>query len=244
MKKSFLSVLLGAAVFFTAGQAHSQDKPVLNTAPPGTPVPTAPAPVATPVPTTPAPVTTPDRPSGLDLPSNRDAKVAGGGSSGISQKLFLYSGFGLGFSSSNNVSQFSFSISPSLGYRITDRLAAGPGISYSYNNYGLPAGYPGGDIKTNSVGVKAFAQFVVYQEFFIHGEYEVTRAQQLAIDPYGILTTSTKTVSSPLAGIGYRNQFSDRAAGDILVLYNFNETVFSIYPNPVIRFTFLFNLAR
>lgn len=242
MKKALFSLVVGAAVL-AASHIQAQDKPVLNTAPPGTP-PAAPAPAAPTAPTAPAPTVTPNKPSGLDLPSSRDARVAGGGSSGISQKLFLYSGFGLGFSSSGSVSQFSFSISPSLGYRLTDRLAVGPGISYSYNHYGLPAGFPGGDISTSSVGVKAFAQLVVYQEFFVHTEYEVTRAQQLAQDQYGILTTFTNTVSTPLAGIGYRNQFSDRAAGDILVLYNFNETVFSIYPNPVIRFTFMYNLGR
>ena len=54
----------------------------------------------------------------------------------------------------------------------------------------------------------------------------------------------SRSIESPLVGAGYRQQFSDRAAADILILYNFNDSFESLYPNPVIRFNFLFNIGK
>jgi hypothetical protein len=249
--KTQLFALLATAALLTAGTALAQDKPTLNTAPPGSPPPSQPAPV-TPAPAVPAPVQpapaaspTPSSPSGLELPSDRDVKQAGGGGSNqeMMRKLFIYSGFGLGYSSYAGFSQFNASISPALGYRVTDKFAVGPGISYTYNNYGFDgAGVP--SIATNSVGVKAFAQYIIYQEFLAHAEYEVTRAELLDYDQGNNLVKTRFTASTPLLGVGYRSQLGERAAADILLLYNFNSGYNSLYSNPVVRFNFLFNLGR
>jgi len=253
--KNQLFALLTTAALLTAGTALAQDKPTLNTAPPGTPPPqpVRPTPVeptpAVPAPVEPAPTAqpTPGSPSGLELPSDRDVRQAGG--SGAHQetmkRLFLYSGFGLGYASNQFYSQFNIGVSPALGYRVTDKFAIGPGISYTYNNYGFDgAGVP--SISTSSFGVKAFAQYIVYQEFLAHAEYEVTRAELLGVDSNGYLTGGkvSRTATSPLLGIGYRSQLGERAAADILLLYNFDSSYNSLYSNPVIRFNFLFNLGR
>ena len=256
MKKLLFLLLLGAATCGLGQRAQAQDKPVLNTAPPGAPVPAPTAPPDAPVPTAPpvaapapapvapAPQPTPDRPSGLDLPSDRDARAAGGGPSSLSDKLFIYSGFGLNFGSYNGYSQFFFSISPAVGYRLTDRIAIGPGISYAYSKYSFPANNP--DINTSNIGVKVFGQARVVDQFYAHLEYELTRAQLLAVDNNGYLTggTVSKLYETPLAGVAYRQQFSDRAAVDALLLYNFNGGFNSLYSNPVFRICFLFNLGR
>ncbi|GAA4358358.1 hypothetical protein GCM10023185_23970 [Hymenobacter saemangeumensis] len=255
--KNLLFPLLTASTMLLAGTALAQDKPALNTAPPGTATPppaqqpaqppvqqTAPAPGAAPLP---APTT--DKPSGLDLPSNRDARAAGGSSSELSRKLFIYSNFGLGFNAVNGISQFNFSIAPALGYRISERFALGPGISYSYLNYSVPdnfviRGTNSNSISTSNIGVKAFAQYIFYKEFFAHAEYELTRAELLAEDASGNLSKIRKMIGTPLLGAGYRQQFSERAAADIVLLYNFDNTLYSLYSNPVFRFSFLFNLGR
>jgi hypothetical protein len=245
--KNQLFALLTTAALLTAGKALAQDKPALNTAPPGAPQPAPPTPVQ-PTPTVPAPVEpapaaqpTPGSPSGLELPSNRDARQAGGGGGNqeTMRRLFIYSGFGLGYSSNQYFSQFNASISPALGYRVTDKFAVGPGISYTYNNYGFDGiGVP--NISTSSVGIKAFAQYIIYHEFLAHAEYEVTRAELLNSD----LEKTRFTASTPLLGVGYRSQLGERAAADILLLYNFNSGYNSLYSNPVVRFNFLFNLGR
>ena len=262
MKRHLLPLLLLAGIAgFSSLSVQAQDKPVLNTAPPGLPPPpppvrrTEPAP-AQPAPAAPAPAQepvaqpSPDRPSGLDLPGTREARAKA--AEAANTKMFVYTGFSLGYNSyfagNAQVSQFVIGASPAIGYRINDRLAAGPGISYSYSNYSVDYGTntAGGSLQSNNYGVKAFAQYRVYDQFFVHGEYEVTRARVLEYDASNNPTGGKleRTVESPLAGVGYRQQFSDRAAADILLLYNFNDTFESLYPNPVIRFNFLFNIGR
>ncbi|QKG52146.1 outer membrane protein [Hymenobacter sp. BRD67] len=153
---------------------------------------------------------------------------------------------GLGYSSLYGFSNFNLSVSPALGYRVTDRLSIGPGISYAYNYYGQNNGNgTSNSVSTSSFGVKVFAQLMVIDHFFLHAEYESTKAEFLVVDQYNnYVGTVSRQVQTPLAGIGYRSQISSRAAADIVVLYNFQDNYNSIYPNPVIRFNFLFNIGR
>lgn len=268
MKRLLVPFLLGAVALLAPGRSLAQQKPVLNTAPPGT-RPAAPAadtanvaptiPVYTPAtrPTYTPPVQqapadvqpSQNSPSGLELPGREQARKAAQQHADQYTKLFVYSGIGLGYSSIYGYSNFNFSISPALGYRVTDRLSIGPGISYAYNYYGVSNGYgsnsTSSSISTSSFGAKVFGQFMVIDNFFIHAEYESTRAQFLLVDQNNNYQgTVTRTVQTPLAGIGYRSQISNRAAADIVLLYNFQDNYNSIYPNPVIRFNFLFNIGH
>ncbi|MCB2410035.1 hypothetical protein [Hymenobacter lucidus] len=255
----FLLAVSGATLGTAQAQTDSTrtTKPQLNTAPPGavTPRPTQPVQrPAVPVPAPPPagqdlPQPTSDSPSGLSFPK---------GTSKAEQpkpvyKYFLYGNVGLGYSTVNTqfgqIGQLSASIGPSIGYRITDKFAVGPGISYTYNNYYFEGGTR---LKRNSFGLKAFAQYIVYKEFFIHAEYEATKAESFDLVPVsptmvGILPT-TRNYRTPLLGLGYRSNLSERFAADIVVLYNFNNgynsdgTPLSQYGQPVIRFNFLYNL--
>ncbi|WP_143436403.1 hypothetical protein [Hymenobacter crusticola] len=243
-------------------------KPQLNTAPPGSTAPSYPSyEKKAPRPAVPVPVPPPideplpsqqtrpskDNPSGLSFPK---------GTSSAEQpkpvyKYFVYSNFGLGYNSYYGYGQFSASIAPAIGYRVTDKLSFGPGITYAYNNYSYAAGYLGPNSpKINggfsNLGFKFFGQYMVYNQFFIHAEYEVTQAQLPVVDQNGFPVLDQRgnlfkyktTVYTPLAGVGYRQQFSDRAAADIVLLYNFNDGYQDIYGQPVIRFSFLYNLGK
>ena len=275
MKSLFLP-LFTAVVLFAATGAQAQDKPALNTAPPGsrpapatvpaTPQP-APQPEATPPTTTPQPEAAPtpapeapaaaplpqptqDNPSGLNFPGRaRTEHTSGfGGPALTAKKMFVYTNFGLGFNSYSGLTLFNISAAPAIGYRVSDRFAIGPGISYAYSSYSLDKSSPyvfGNGQKSlaaNSVGIKAFAQFTVYKEFFLHAEYEVTKAELINEYDYTVIK---RTVNTPLLGAGYRTEFSSNAAADIVVLYNFNDGAYSgLYGQPVIRFSFLFNIGR
>ncbi len=257
MKRLLFPLLLGAVALLAPGRSQAQEKPVLNTAPvvmpaptPVTPVtpaetPVAPAPSAAPAPTE-LPPPSSSSPSGLELPGREQARKAAQQHAEQFTKLFVYSGIGLGYSSLYGYSNFNASISPAIGYRVSDRFAIGPGISYAYNYYGSNDGYGhSSSINTSNFGVKAFAQFIVYKQFFLHAEYEVTKAQLLTVDQNGYYAgTVSRSVQTPLLGVGYRSQISNRAAADIVLLYNFQDDYNSIYPNPVIRFNFLFNIGR
>jgi hypothetical protein len=272
MKLLFPSLLTASALLLATG-AHAQDKPALNTAPPGSrpaPAPTQPAPTQQPAPTTPAPAPEPtppapeapvqeappvnaprptsDNPSGLDFPGRTKSTSGLGGPPLTAKKMFVYTNFGLGFNSFNGVTSFNISAAPALGYRLTERFAAGPGISYAYQSFSIDKSlnvtFPSGErtISTNSVGFKAFAQFIVYKQFFVHGEYEITNAELIDERDFSVIK---RTITTPLLGAGYRTEFSSNAAADIVVLYNFNDGVYSgFYGQPVIRFSFLFNIGR
>ena len=278
MKRNLLPLLLlaGAAGLPTLS-AQAQDKPALNTTPPGLP----PAPARPTTPTQPepsqpertqpeaapqpevAPQPTRDAPSGLNFP-NRNPSGSGSGddSDRPLKKKFIYTNFGLGYSSSD-LSRFNVSAAPAIGFRITDKFAIGPGISYAYSSFSLSPenfyniygyNYPtptgtltesgSNSLSTSSLGVKAFAQYIVYRVFFLHGEYEVTNAQLPFQDGRGYLFKRNQTVTSALGGVGYRSALGENAAADIVMLYNFNSSVFSLYPGLVIRFSFLFNFGK
>ena len=259
MKRYLLPLLLAAAASLTSLSAQAQDKPVLNTAPPGPPPvparPAMPAPEPAPASETPPgqgvpgaqPTTT--APSGLELPERERERKAAQETAEKNTRFFIYSGFGLGYNSTYGTSQFDFSASPALGIRLNDRLAVGPGLSYAYTNIGFTnnKGQSIGSLSTKSVGVKIFGQFQIFDQFLLHAEFENTRAQLLEVDPTRTFYTGrvlTRTVQTPLAGVGYRQQFSNRAAADILLLYNFQDDYNRIYSNPVIRFNFLFNIGK
>lgn len=262
MKRLLFPLLLGAVALLAPGRSQAQDKPVLNTAPVVAPAPVLPTPTPTPAvtpaetPVAPAPTAAPtpleypqpssSSPSGLELPGREQARKAAQQHAEQYTKLFVYSGIGLGYSSIYGYSTFNFSISPAIGYRINDRLAIGPGISYAYNNFGADDGYGhSSHLSTSSLGGKVFGQLRVVDQFFVHAEYEVTRAQFPTLDSQGNFAgTISRSVQTPLAGVGYRSQISNRAAADIVLLYNFQDNYNSIYPNPVIRFNFLFNIGR
>ena len=260
MNRHLLPLLLVAGIaFLPARRAAAQDKPALNTAPPGpprtaptaptAPRPAAPAPVAAPEPT---PAPSPNSPSGLELPGREQARKTEQAHADQNTRFFIYTGFGLSYSSNiyYDGGAFNVSASPALGYRINDRISVGPGISYAYTNQTFGTGNP--TLSLNNIGVKAFAQIKVIDQFFVHGEYEVTKAELPLVDAnnrYVVVNnkflTGSRTVESPLAGVGYRSPLGNRAAADILLLYNFNDTFNnSIYRNPVIRFNFLFNVGR
>jgi len=271
MKRLLFPSLLGAVALLAPGRSMAQDKPVLNTAPivvpapaPVTPapapVPVPPtAPVETPVTPTPPPTTpansnlpTPDvySPSGFELPEREQKRKALQQHAEQYTKLFIYSGFGLNYGSNyySDGGAFNVSISPAIGYRINDRISIGPGISYTYTNQTFGKGNP--TLNLNSLGYKIFAQIRVYDQFFIHGEYETTKVEYPVTINNSYIVANNKIVTdkfqveSPLLGAGYRSQISNRAAFDIVLLYNFNDNYESIYRNPVLRFNLLFNIGH
>lgn len=122
-----------------------------------------------------------------------------------------------------------FEISPLVGYRITDHFSAGIGITYNYLKIRLGKA----DYKTDIYGGRVFARYFVWENLFLHGEYEVLNGQW---DYY----KERFNIESILAGGGYRQMISDRAAMTLLVLWNFNQNNYSPYSNPIIRGGFTF----
>ena len=155
----------------------------------------------------------------------------------FSQRLVYGGGFGLQF---GNVTLLD--LSPTIGYRLTDQLTLGTGLSYKYNHMkdytqDLNTGkwY---DYNSNVFGGSIWGRYYLLQNIFAHAEIE-----QLQIDyHYTSVNYSTPTnvkngigVTSVLVGGGYRQPIGGHVFFNILILFNLNETDFSPYNNPIIR---------
>lgn len=139
-------------------------------------------------------------------------------------RLLIGTGFGLQFGTITLID-----VSPTIAYKLTDRLIPGIGFTYQYYriNYNtIP------DYETSIYGGSAFLRYYVFEDFFAHGEYQV-----LSYERYN-LNWELERVNFPayLIGGGYRMMMSERFQSVIVVLFNLNETIDSPYQNPIIRF--------
>ncbi|MEI7595381.1 MAG: hypothetical protein WCK02_06505, partial [Bacteroidota bacterium] len=120
-------------------------------------------------------------------------------------------------------------LSPQIGYKITERLSAGIGATYQYYRY-KDATY---DMSASVYGGRIFSRFMITESFFAHGEYEILNLQRF--DTYSYYDNSRINVESLLLGGGYREEIANNVYMNILLLYNFTESPFTPYSNPIIR---------
>jgi len=115
--------------------------------------------------------------------------------------------FGLTFASVTYVD-----ISPMVGYRVTDRLTPGVGITYTYYR----EKYNNLVYQTSFYGGRVFTRYNLFPNIFVHGELEF-----LNFDHYDFLTAESERIwfTSPIIGAGYMQPAGQRAAFMIYVLY-------------------------
>ncbi len=165
-------------------------------------------------------------------------------------KLVYGAGATLSFGSFSGSSYFRAGLSPILGYRITEWLSAGVGIGYQYqrasNYFVVPDFYGGPDnvfpLKVNIVTPNVWTRALVWNNFFIQGEFEYAltsfKEYDLNRDPTssGYLQPTSRRVNLPapglLVGIGARQPISDRASFVTTLLYETLHRPYSPYaPN-------------
>lgn len=137
-------------------------------------------------------------------------------------RMFWGGSFGLQFGTYTNVS-----LLPVLGFRATETFWVGVGGVYHFQRYQRE--------NLNNYGGRAFAQQQVFNNFLVHAEYEHLSVEYFWNNGTGIADRRRQSKGIPMAGLGYRQRIGAKAAADILVLYNFNDTFPSPYSNPVIR---------
>ncbi len=143
--------------------------------------------------------------------------------SGYSQKrVFVGGNFGLQFGNTTLID-----ISPLVGFRLTDNLSLGIGLTYQYNkNKSYTDIY-----KTNIYGGRLFSSYWIVSEVFAHIEYEILNFE--IPDLYDNL--ARRNVASFLVGGGYRQIIGPNIFSDIMILWNFNKSIDSPYTNPIYR---------
>lgn len=213
----------------------TDQKPQLNNELPGAPVPVPTQPTPRAPQPAPPPVATPDTPPAPTQPSVSRQTPDDEETPTFVDRLFVGSTGGLGFSSDPYFGNFfNLSISPFVGYRIFDRWAVGPGLTYEYistNGYRL-----------STYGGKLFTQLDIYKGFLAHLEHEILSAANLEVNrATNQVTQSRRSISSTLAGGGYR-QTNGKFGMDMYVLFALNTGVYQYRSNPVVRVGFVYFL--
>jgi hypothetical protein len=133
-------------------------------------------------------------------------------------RLYLGGNFGLSFGNWSFVN-----ISPVVGYMITNRLSAGPGITYQYMKTPF--------FKTSVYGGRGFVRYNITQQFFGLAEYENLNIEYIT-QQFELRRT---WVPGTFLGGGFFQPIGRRSGFALTVLYNFsyNERL-SPYPQPYI----------
>jgi hypothetical protein len=126
-------------------------------------------------------------------------------------------------------------LSPTIGYKVTDRFLAGIGITYQYYRTRDPVYNI--VFKTSIYGGNIFARYYVLDNLFAQAEYEALSLETRYFDfGYPPVHKSARFwIGSPMAGLGYRQAIGGRSSFNIMILWNFNETNYTPYSNPIIR---------
>jgi hypothetical protein len=120
-------------------------------------------------------------------------------------------------------------ISPQFGYFIFENMSVGLGLTYQYiNDRRFSA-------TMHVIGGRVFTRLYlpVFNSIFAHGEYEYLAYNTNVFSPIG--QKEWVSTSNVLAGVGYRQRIAGRSGITLMVLWNFNETPYTLYSNPVIR---------
>ena len=145
----------------------------------------------------------------------------------IKERFFL--GLSAGFSYSSF--ETSVVLSPSFGFRFSNRfMAAVTGTYQYYNNRFLLQSF-----NTHIYGPGFFARVLIMPWLFVHGEFESLNMDTRDHQTHGY---HRHWEYNYLLGPGYRAQVGRNAFFNIMILYNFNTESTIYFQNPIFRFNF------
>ena len=131
----------------------------------------------------------------------------------IRERIFTGGGVGASFSSYYDY----VSISPLVGYRITNKLAGGLQLQYRYTKYKQAPSY-----STNDLGISPFLRFSIFGPFFLHAEYEyLSYEYPISYNGYDVVK-ARRGYDSFMAGGGFFQPIGRRAGFYLSALYNFS----------------------
>ena len=154
----------------------------------------------------------------------------------FTDKLVYGGGFGLQFGTLTLID-----LSPVVGYRVTDRLETGIGLTYKYyrvKNRWYDNNGRGYDLKSNIIGGSVYVRYHVLKNVFVHTEFEQLQYRYTQYYNTGLsLERENKTanISSMFIGGGLKQPISQNTYFFIMALWNLTETSMSPYNNPIIR---------
>jgi hypothetical protein len=150
----------------------------------------------------------------------------------------------LGFGMGDNT--LAFSVAPVIGYRITDKLAAGIGFGYQYykqKDFFQIVDYNTNNIyyrdyKASMMSASVWARYLIFDKLFVHAEYE---HNFFSFNDYqfnyntGQIDASKLRINVPsvLLGVGYRQPISENASVYIMGFYDVLQKEYSPYKGSI-----------
>jgi hypothetical protein len=122
----------------------------------------------------------------------------------------------------------SINVSPMVIYQANNWLY--PGIGFSYMYYNDKRYIP--EYSNSTYGMRVFSSFYIWQDLFAHAEFETLNIE------YYDQPGERGFINNIMLGGGYRQWIGNRAFAMFTILYNFNDTRYSPYRNPIIRIGF------
>jgi long-subunit fatty acid transport protein len=155
------------------------------------------------------------KPPSTGVAAKEEAKIP------FKDKLFFGGNLGLQFGAITFID-----ISPLIGYRINKKFSVGVGITYQYLRR-KDAYY---NFETNVYGGRMFGRYFMLDNLFVQGELEY-----LNLEAFDLYYKRRVDVFNVLGGVGYFQRFAQNSGVVAMILYNFNQSFYTPYSNPVIR---------
>ncbi len=146
-------------------------------------------------------------------------------------RFFVGGDFAGGFSNYNSYIQ----ITPVLGYELTSKIQIGSRLTYMHQWY---KDGRGNKYSSNIYGGSLFLRYFFWKSLYVQTEYEILSVP----DHYAADANATRTVKNMFAGLGFIQHIGASAFVTESVLYNFLDSQYSPYSNPLIRVGFGFYL--
>jgi len=141
-------------------------------------------------------------------------------------KVSVGGGFGLQVGSTTFLN-----LSPTVTYQFSEDFEAGLSMAYLY--YSIPSL----DFQTSVYGGGPLARYTVFDQVFLHVEYQVLNSEYVLLDNNNReLSKFRESVQYFWVGGGYQRALGGNANLLLMALWDLNEDPLSIYPrNPILR---------
>jgi hypothetical protein len=140
---------------------------------------------------------------------------------------------------------FRAGVTPVLGYRLTDRFAAGIGLGYQYDSqqdyyvFNTPSGLQTRSLRRHMIMPTVWVRAMLFENIFVQveGEYDLQNYRGFIQDSdpnsstYAEPVRKTQTISTPalLVGPGFRQQIGEYSSLYALIMYDVVQDVNSPY---------------
>lgn len=132
-------------------------------------------------------------------------------------------------------------ISPIIGYRVTEKLTAGIGLTYIYYKYDY-VGYNNAILteEDHVIGGSIWGEYRVLPNVFLHTEFGTLNMSVPKLNAQGYYTGETMraNINNFLVGGGYYQALGANAGMQFSLLWDLIEDQYSPYQNPIIRIGF------